>query len=346
MSSKSSDAMNLKPILKKKSAHSGSSTEADEFRPRRRADRDGSGVSYCEIPEFSSNGSNGEIFLKEIEEKEQSPRNSSISVDTLFSQHNVRLPFENSISAKRIVQETESLSKTTAVANRNEEDRQRLLSSIKTLKETCGRDCGSTLDPSTDLVQTCEPPTTKSSSEIACRSEHSPMQSSTSLHMVEGRNLSEKSTQLSQLLQTSCGSFGKSPLPSEILLPTQKSASPVQRTTSGKKLLYSDGVIVCSEGAPAPKPVFSPEFCPFPHYLLRLGILNPSLLQAHAWPALLRGRDLVGICQANDAQIHAYLLPIIYQLVEEREIYADLPKFSSGVSLPGGGGVVWYLDSK
>ena len=137
-------------------------------------------------------------------------------------------------------------------------------------------------------------------------------------------------------LQTSCGSFGKSPLPSEILLSTQKSASPVQRTTSGKKLLYSDGVIVCSEGAPAPKPVFSPEFCPFPHYLLRLGILNPSLLQAHAWPALLRGRDLVGICQ-----LLAYLLPIIYQLVEEREIYADLPKFSSGVSLLGGGGVVW-----
>ena len=31
---------------------------------------------------------------------------------------------------------------------------------------------------------------------------------------------------------------------------------------------------------------------------------------------------------------------------EEREIYADLPKFSSGVSLLGGGGVVWYLDSK
>ena len=114
------------------------------------------------------------------------------------------------------------------------------------------------------------------------------------------------------------------------------SASPVQRTTSGKKVLYSDGVIVCSEGAPTPKPVFSPEFCPFPHYLLRLGILNPSLLQAHAWPALLRGRDLVGICQ-----LLAYLLPIIYQLVEEREIYADLPKFSSGVTLLGGGGVVW-----
>ena len=203
MSSKSPDAVNLKPILKKKSAHSGSSTEADDFCPRRRADRDGSGVSYCEIPEFSSKSSNGEIFLKETDEKEQSPRNSSISVDTLFSQHNVRLPFENSISAKRIVQETESLSKTTAVANRNEEDRQRLLSSIKTLKETCERDCGSTLDPSTDLVQTCEPPTTKSSSEIACRSEHSPIQSSTSLHVVEGRNLSEKSTQLSQLLQTS-----------------------------------------------------------------------------------------------------------------------------------------------
>ena len=279
--------------------------------------------------------------LKKQTKKNSSPRNSSISVDTLFSQHNASLPFVNSISSKKTVQKTESLFKTIAVANRNEEDRQRLLSSIKTLKETCGRDCGSTLDPSTDLVQTCEPPTT-SSSEIACRSERSPIQSSTSLHAVEGRNLSEKSTQLSQLLQTFCGSFGKSPLPSEILLSTQKSASPVQRTTSGKKLLYSDGVIVCSEGAPAPKPVFSPEFCPFPHYLLRLGILNPSLLQAHAWPALLRGRDLVGICQANDAQIHAYLLPIIYQLVEEREIYADLPKFSSGGKLAGWrwGGVV------
>ena len=45
MSSKSSDAMNLKLILKKKSAHSGSSTEADDFGPRRLADRDGSGVS-------------------------------------------------------------------------------------------------------------------------------------------------------------------------------------------------------------------------------------------------------------------------------------------------------------
>ena len=73
MSSKSPDAMNLKPILKKKSAHSGSSTEADDFGPRRLTDRDGSGVSYCEIPEFSFNGSNGEIFLKETDEKEQFP---------------------------------------------------------------------------------------------------------------------------------------------------------------------------------------------------------------------------------------------------------------------------------
>ena len=50
------------------------------------------------------------------------------------------------------------------------------------------------------------------------------------------------------------------------------------------------------------------------------------------WPALRRGRDVVGVCSAvNEQQIFAYIVPIIYQLLEEQQMYADLPS-GSGVS--------------
>lgn len=65
------DVVNLKFIFKNKSVYSGFFIEVDEFCLRRWVDRDGLGVFYCEIFEFFFNGFNGEIFFKEIEEKEQ-----------------------------------------------------------------------------------------------------------------------------------------------------------------------------------------------------------------------------------------------------------------------------------
>ncbi|KAL9974651.1 hypothetical protein ACROYT_G011712 [Oculina patagonica] len=116
-----------------------------------------------------------------------------------------------------------------------------------------------------------------------------------------------------------------------MLLSAQSSSSPLQ-STSGTKLSFADGVVIRTEGAPAPKPITYLEHCPFAQFLPRLGIMQPTLIQQHAWPALLRGRDVVGICTGNlhKQTILAYLLPIIYQLVEERELYADLPKAANG----------------
>lgn len=349
MPSTSPEATNLKPILKKKSPNhihqgSGSSSETDNLRQERLMDRDDSGVSCSEIPDLSSNG---EISLQEIKRKEHSPSTSSISVDTLFGNRNNTLHSvsENGNFSRRTVQQIEPLTETNAVALRDERDPQRILSSIEALREASerGYTCMSTSDLTAEAVRTCEPLIADKTPEIVHRYECSPMQSISSLHVAEGRTVRERSPPISQLLQASSSSSGKSPLPSEMLNLSLQSSGSSLHSSSGKKLSFSDGVVVCTEGAPAPKPITSLEFCPFAHYLLRLDISSPNLLQAHAWPAVLRGRDVVGICQANDAQILAYLLPIIYQLIEEREVYADLPKSSSGVSgckcmkcIPGG----------
>ena len=121
----------------------------------------------------------------------------------------------------------------------------------------------------------------------------------------------------------------ESPLPSEVLL--SKSPSSSVCTSKGRNLTFSGGVLIQTEGAPAPKPVFLLENSHFQPYLRKLNMSTPSLIQAHVWPALTRGRDVVGVCPANEGPALAYLVPVIHQLVEEKEIYEHLPP-STGVS--------------
>ena len=131
------------------------------------------------------------------------------------------------------------------------------------------------------------------------------------------------------LAPSPCLPSSKPPLPSEVLL--SKSPPSSVSTSRGRNLTFSTGVLIQTEGAPAPKPVFSLENSHFQPYLRKLNMSTPSSIQAHVWPALTRGRDVVGVCPANEGPALAYLVPVIHQLVEEKEIYANLPP-SSGVS--------------
>ena len=131
------------------------------------------------------------------------------------------------------------------------------------------------------------------------------------------------------LAPSPCLPSSKSPLPSEVLL--SKSPPSSVSSSRGRNLTFSRGVLIQTEGAPAPKPVFSLENSHFQPYLRKLNMSTPSSIQAHVWPALTRGRDVVGVCPANEGPALAYLVPVIHQLVEEKEIYANLPP-SSGVS--------------
>lgn len=320
MPSKSPNSTNLKPILKKRSPHgirqgSGSSSETDDLFQRKhlQLDRDDSGVSCSEIPE-SGNSTNGDISSR----KEPLPSSNLIAVDALFGHHRATV-LENAKCARKS-ELTEPLTQGDNLPIKDERSPEKILSKIESLLETSRSSYESASD------RTCATPSANLSSGIVPDCDQLPAQSVANKGI--DQNCIEKSLHKSQLLPTSSL---KSPLPSEMLLSSKSSSSPLQ-PTGGTKLLFSEGVVICTEGAPAPKPITFLEHCPFAHFLPRLGVMQPSLIQQHAWPALLRGRDVVGICTANVGQIHAYLLPIIYQLVEERELYADLPKMTSGVS--------------
>lgn len=333
MPSKSPDSTNLKPILKKRSPHgicqgSGSSSEADELFQRKhmQLDRDDSGVSCSEIPE-SVNSTNGDISLR----KEPLASSNSIAVDVLFGHHRAtsHSVLENANCARKS-EATEPLTQGNNVPFKDERSPQRILSLIESLREASRSSYESASDSITEAVTTSASASANLSSGIVPDHDQFPAQSLA--NKVINQNDIEKSLRQSQLLPTSSTTSSvKSPLPSEMLLSTKSSSSPSQ-PTSGTKLLFSEGVVICTEGALAPKPITFLEHCPFAHYLPRLGVMQPSLIQQYAWPALLRGRDVVGICMASVGQILSYLLPIIYQLVEERELYADLPKKASGVS--------------
>lgn len=344
--SKSPDSANLKPILKKRSPRStrqgsGSSSEQDDLfqRKRMQLDRDDSGVSCSEIPELSSNDTNGDSSLKEKKGKEPSASSNSISVDALFghrreTSHSV-LENANFVRKAKVIEPLAQGNTDSATFN-DEMSPQRILSLIESLRDANGKSYGSTSDSSaTEAVRTCESlQVANLSSDTVPSHRHSPLQSSASKGVEEFA--SRHSPLNSQLLPTSTTSSAKSPLPSEMVLSSRSSSSPLQ-STGGTKFSFLDGVVIGTEGAPAPKPIARLEHCPFAHYLPRLGISQPSLIQAHAWPALLRGRDVVGICSVkehhkNVGQMLAYLVPVIYQLVEERQLYADLPKSANGVS--------------
>ena len=325
MPSKSPNSTNLKPILKKRSPHgirqgSGSSSETDDLFQRKhmQLDRDDSGVSCSEIPE-SSSSANGDISSR----KEPLASSNSIAVDALFGHHRASV-LENANSARRS-ELTEPLTQGNNLPINDERSPEKILSKIESLLETSRSSNEPASNSLIETLRTCATSSANLSSGIVPDQDQLPVQSLANKEV--NQNGIEKSLHKSQLLPSSSV---KSPLPSEILLSSKSSSSPLQ-PTSGTKLLFSEGVVICTEGAPAPKPITFLEHCPFAHFLPRLGVMQPSLIQQHAWPALLRGRDVVGICTASVGQILSYLLPIIYQLVEERELYADLPKMT-GVS--------------
>ena len=337
MPSKSPDTTNLKPILKKRSPHSihqgsGSSSEQDDSFARnyKQMDRDDSGISSSEIPELSVNNANSDISLR----NEPSAASNSISVDTLFSQHRATShsvsETANFARKSEVTAEPVPPATTGAVKDERSPESERILSLIESLRQASGKSYESVNNSLAEAVRTCEPLSARQASQIEPGHVCSLVQSSVnSVHVTDGSDR-ETLQHKSQLLQSSASSSFKSPLPSEMLLSSRSSSSTLQ-SSSGTKLSFSDGVVIRTEGAPAPKPIIYLEHCPFANFLPRLGITQPKLIHQHAWPALLRGRDVVGICTANVGQIMAYLLPIIYQLVEERELYADLPKGANGV---------------
>ena len=140
------------------------------------------------------------------------------------------------------------------------------------------------------------------------------------------KSLSGKETHKTASSSPSLSSL-KTPLTSELFcVDSSAHSSPGEANVT-----FTNGVVVHSEGAPAPRPTTSTENCPFTDYLRRLGVSTPSLIQAHAWPALRRGRDVVGISPSNPGRKLAYLLPIINQILDEKQIYAELPS-GNGVS--------------
>lgn len=305
---------NLKPILKKRSPHgaaqhsSGSSSEVEDMylRKHKQWDDEDSGLSRSEISELA-NGSEG-ISLMEKRTKELSATSNAISVDALFS--DLRQTSGDVVLSQR----AKPFMQNNIECFREENSQQRVSSVMEPLRSAVEKhrheqlpDSGSTKSAIQPLPQNSVP----ESYDLA-----PPQYSFKKEHQMVMNNSSPTSTV-------------KPLLPSEMLL--SKSQSSTLQPASGKKILFANGVLIQTEGAPAPKAVFSLEHALFAPYLCKLNLSSPSLIQAHAWPAIGRGRDVVGICSAKEEAALAYLVPIIHQLVEERALYADLPS-SSGVS--------------
>lgn len=332
--SKSPDSSTLKPILKKRSPHgtagqsSGSSSEPEDSFQRKRLqlDKEDSGYSCSEIPELASCGSSSDISV--MGQKKTEPTSSNaISVGTLFGSRSEASHYvlENTSFAQRS-EASVPLTQGNVEPYKGERSSQRVLSLVESLRN----------DSSARSARACEPPAALSGTSVQPLAQGSmpagyedymyTMQSSINK---EQQTFANK-TSLNTHFPPSSTSSVKSPLPSEMLISSQSPSSPLQ-PTSGRKITFSDGALIQTEGAPAPRPMFSLENLPFSHYLRQLGITSPSLIQAHVWPALTRGRDVVGVCTEQETLALAYLVPIINQLVEERGMYADLPS-GSGVS--------------
>ncbi|XP_041454127.1 uncharacterized protein LOC121407226 [Lytechinus variegatus] len=127
----------------------------------------------------------------------------------------------------------------------------------------------------------------------------------------------------------------------ESLITQLKSGSPEDGAHTGLSVHHHGnemGVVV--HGERPPDPIRQLKNAPFPEvikkqYEREKTHLNINLLEAYAWPAVLRGRDLVGIAPRDIATNSlAFILPIITQLLRS-STYADLP--------PGNGPLVLIL---
>ena len=337
--SKSPDSSNLKPILKKRSPHStafqsgGSSSEPEDMfhRKQKQFDTEDSGYSR------SGNSDNSVIEERKIE---SSASSSVISIDMLFGscKETSRSVSDNADFAQRAAH----LIHNGTEPPKQERSPHRVSSVIESLRNANEQMYAQMLDSGPEgTTRTCEPLVNSSNTVVqplASKTLPAGYEPSQTQSFVD--KYPQALNRTPHLSPSSTSSSVKSPLPSEMLLP--KSSSLPLPPTSGTKMAFTDGVLIQTEGAPAPRPIFSLEHSQFAQYLRKLNLSSPSLIQAHAWPALARGRDVVGVCSANDeGSVLAYLVPIIHQLVEERQLYAGLP-LASGVS--DSASALWYFS--
>ncbi|KAJ7374520.1 hypothetical protein OS493_004858 [Desmophyllum pertusum] len=152
--SKSPDSANLKPILKKRSPHGTRQGSGSSRENACNWTEDDSGVSCSEIPELSSNDTNGDSSLKEKKGKEPSASSNSISVDALFGHH--RETSHSGLENADFVRKAKAI-EPLAQGNTDEMSPQRILSLIESLRDASGKSFGSTSDSSaTEAVRTCE----------------------------------------------------------------------------------------------------------------------------------------------------------------------------------------------
>ena len=334
--SKSPEIGNLKPILKKRSPHSvshqysGSSSEPEDSLQRKRVqlDKNDSGYSYGEMPLLGLHDSN----TYSVDATRQEPVSSSvISVDALFRSQRDHL---RSSSRKPNFAHSPEAILPSIDSDTERPQVERISHQLRSLTESLRSDTGEWNRQLQDsnAHHHHSNATAQHQQYESLPQRYQPSLSQSTVYG-EKQALADRTSPLNANFSQSSNSSIKSPLPSERFISSQSLISPVDPTT-GRKITFSDGVLVQTEGAPAPRPVFSLEQTPYDYYARSLGIHNksPDMFQAHVWPALRRGRDVVGVCSAvNEQQIFAYIVPIIYQLLEEQQMYADLPS-GSGVS--------------
>ena len=63
--------------------------------------------------------------------------------------------------------------------------------------------------------------------------------------------------------------------------------------------------------------------------LVKMGYQKPTPIQSQAIPALMQGRDLVGIAQTGTGKTAAFALPILHKLLTDPR---PAPKFGAALS--------------
>ena len=115
--------------------------------------------------------------------------------------------------------------------------------------------------------------------------------------------------------------------------PSRSPRVPSSPMPSPKFCHVSKDVFIHGEGLP--RPITQLDSNIFPETLLRklreMNIITPSSFQSNVWPAILRGRDVCGIGEANSGNPLTYLLPILTQIAEPG-VYSELP-MGNGVSV-------------
>ena len=115
--------------------------------------------------------------------------------------------------------------------------------------------------------------------------------------------------------------------------PSRSPCVPSSPMPSPKFCHVSKDIFIHGEGLP--RPITELDSNIFPEILLRklreMNIITPSSFQSNVWPAILRGRDVCGIGEANSGNPLTYLLPILTQIAEPG-VYSELP-MGNGVSV-------------